>query len=370
MKAKIVYKDLYTVFKEEEQRGYEKYLEERKTYFTTGNLTEEFYIETIFIWKKNYYEVALNSKYNVIKQYLSANSLGLIAKDKSSLDRFNTFINTIYRSSLLNDVNVEEVLRQDVNAYIKAYYFFIEIDKLIELYNNDLKIKNKIPSKNNFEIGLLKNQREIISDQLSYIKILQDRCEKLIDKEKKELNKESENNDQLRKEISKLEKVIEALEDDLSEKEAYCNVVKDLYAYKKPDPVNQFNKLYWGDNYPALKVFYDFLLRHNMIDFGWSYFSNIMSIGNNEPFCLECGKFTQNDVGYLLDRIKPFFLSEYSRPKSNYTDFLVNKLYVDYKVFNEAFANKYVRGYNKDKTKLSNQKIIDNLCTDIKAKYK
>ena len=134
--------------------------------------------------------------------------------------------------------------------------------------------------------------------------------------------------------------------------------------------VSQFDKLLWGDNYPALKVLFRYLQQMNALSVNWSYFASKMDYGNMDSINLKTKILSKQDLGYLLAKIKPFFLNEFNGKPSRYHAIIARKFTIDSIPLESAFFKKYLRMYNSgkipDNLKMSE---IDKLALDITIKY-
>ncbi|MUH34786.1 hypothetical protein D9O36_02930 [Zobellia amurskyensis] len=135
-------------------------------------------------------------------------------------------------------------------------------------------------------------------------------------------------------------------------------------------PVKQFNDLYWGDNYPALKELFDFLQKMNCLDINWSYFANNFSLENSEITNLNTTMLSKKEIGYVLAKIKMFFLPDIKGSPSKYKAWVQRKLLVDNSLIDDDFVKNYMRDYKRGK-KLStdNVDLIDSVILKIASKY-
>lgn len=134
--------------------------------------------------------------------------------------------------------------------------------------------------------------------------------------------------------------------------------------------VTQFDKLLWGDNYPALKVLFRYLQQMNTLSVNWSYFASVMDYGNMKPINLNTYVLAKQDLGYLLAKIKPFFLDEFTGKPSRYHAIIERKFTIDGNSLDRSFFKKYLRQYNSGKLPDNlKMKEIDKLVIDIADKY-
>jgi len=167
----------------------------------------------------------------------------------------------------------------------------------------------------------------------------------------------------------KKQRDFEFIKDKLRANESYIGVVKKFASQMENAPIAQFNELYWGDNYPALKVLFEFFQKHKMIQIPWSLFADSMCLKNTRMINLNSSIFTKNDMGFLMDSLKPFFKKEFRNVKSVYNDWLASKFFIDNHEIKPVFTKKFVRNYNKNKQDLKNEDLINKLCQDIKDRH-
>ena len=149
----------------------------------------------------------------------------------------------------------------------------------------------------------------------------------------------------------------------------YSEILKNE-AQKKDYLINpQFNNLFWGDNYPALKVFYNFLIINQIYSYGWSYFALQMSLGNLEVIQLYTGNYTKRELGYLLYQIQPFFSHDYKNTQKRYLEVIKRKFAIDDELINDTFCKNNIRGYKKSKEVIKSKEEIDFLCSNIALRY-
>ena len=166
--------------------------------------------------------------------------------------------------------------------------------------------------------------------------------------------------------LSIIRKLKDTLKDSDFHKKQYETLVREVdYVY-----VNQFDKLLWGDNYPALKVLFRYLQEMNALSVNWSYFASKMDYGNMDSINLNTKILSKQDIGYLLAKIKPFFLDEFTGKASRYHAIIGRKFTIDSIPLESSFFKKYLRKYNSgkipDNLKMSE---IDKLALDITIKY-
>lgn len=362
------YDKVIRVIKREEERAEKDYFDNVEVFFSTNKLSYTDIIKVCIEWKSNYLKNS-NSKYFILKQYLNKDEFSFAKKSEVVYQEFLIFINGLYPKGKVLDKNMLDCLAEDIYTYKKSELYYFAGNKLIDLVNSNNKTQLKLPPIENFEQDIF-NQ---LIESLNKKEELLNKGESIFDKhiasyEKTLADKDTENNEQF--------KLIQNLKRQLSDVNFEIDGLKFsnsllLEEIKRVDyiPVQQFDVLFWGDNYPALKVLFDFLQKMNMIDFNWSYFSNLMCVGNNECFNLNTTTISKADIGYLIYKIKPFFKHEYSNSTSKYSSWLFRKLFIDNSQIDNNYIKKYVRGYKSGKNPLKNKNIIDNLCEKISLRY-
>ncbi|TDS13553.1 hypothetical protein DFQ03_2846 [Maribacter caenipelagi] len=166
--------------------------------------------------------------------------------------------------------------------------------------------------------------------------------------------------------LSIIRKLKDTLKDSDFHKKQYETLVREVdYVY-----VNQFDKLLWGDNYPSLKVFFDYLQKMNCLNINWSHFTNLMNYGNTEVINLNTGVLSKQDLGYLFYTIKPFFLSEFNNTVKRYIAIIKRKFLLNGKVLDDNFLTKRICGYKKSDIP-TNLKLeeINQIALDIAKRH-
>jgi len=240
--------------------------------------------------------------------------------------------------------------------------------------------------KNNHEEAISKFKLMITKSVLEgELKELKDHNHKILDSWKKTLSElqscrqSNTKNENLitelkeKLEISKSEDIIKSIRDlkeHIRDIEFYKTEFYNLANQKDYVYVSQFDKLLWGDNYPSLKVLFNYLQKMNCLSINWSYFASIMDYGNMKPINLNTNVLSKQDLGYLLAKIKPFFLDEFTGKPSRYHAIIERKFTIDGNSLDHSFFKKYLRQYNSgkipDNLKMSE---IDKLALDITIKH-
>ncbi|MBI9041685.1 hypothetical protein [Lutibacter sp.] len=361
---------------EEAEKEYNSFLEE----FTEESFDKNILYKCILNWKVNYLE-DLNSNYHLIN-HLCENNLSYKILRLNERERFAAaslfFYDFHHKQSILTEQRFIDKLKTSIKISLKNITLFNRAKDIIYYINNDYKYNGKIqlPIIDNFEVGVF----TILEDELNEFR---SRIKRVINNYDARIEELTNNNIQIFNDSLILEKEVEKYRDNIFdlntklkffsvEKESLLNYIEILkYEISKNDytPVCQFNELYWGDNYPALKVLFDFLQKHNVVKENWSYFASIMSIQNLEPINLNSDALGKREIGYLLEKIKPFFLSEFRNRKDVYLSVLTRKFYIDYSPIDNNFQKNYIRDYKKANQWAKTKNIIDILCLDIAKRY-
>lgn len=250
---------------------------------------------------------------------------------KKSNGLYEAANNFIY---VINNENIEGYLKLPLIENFEVDVFTILAEKNINSTKNIILLKN--------EIILLRDKKL----KLKY---------KIIDK---------------KSEISELKRNMSSLQNKIFSKDNYIEILHNEISKNDYYPVNQFNELYWGDNYPALKVLFDFLQRNCIVGSNWSYFASLMSLQNLEPINFSTGVYNKKEIGYLFKKIQSFFTTDYKNTGKRYIAFLQRKFRIDYDVLDDNFCKNNIRNYKKaEKTWVKTKQEIDVLCQDISKKY-
>ena len=332
--------------------------------------------ETIIKWKQDYLKNQ-KSEYFVLKKikddYSNENLIFKTSNEMFAQIAINFFKK--YKVDRFKPLgNFYNIFELEIEKCVRYEYLYNMITPIITHINNLNEISFKLPQIEDFECKTVKLLIEGVSEFESYkidskeiydekIKQIEDINKKYVDSYKIDLDLKT-------KEVYSLEEKLD--------KEVRINRKNEFlveYANENMEkanwtPVVQFNNLYWGDNYPALKFLFDFLQKNKTLDVNWSYFSNMMSVGNEEIINMKSTEtLSKIELGYLLYMIKDFFISEYSSKRSVYNVWINKKIVIDNQPLTEAYIKKYIRGYNTEKNKFKNSNIIDSLCLNIKNRY-
>ena len=330
------------------------------------------FYKAIVEWKFNYQQ-SLGSLYKFAKEQS-------LYKSISSNDNICKFVINHWEVHDIFGVTTNEILKfvKETIKYLKYQKLYNHSNYIITETNNSHKINFKLPLIQNFEIDIYERLQSDIYSQIEVKNEYKELYDKFynLNSEQREKNYQEtiskmKEVDKLKDEIWSLDMKKNELENTITHTENMNNMLKGYALRMEVSPVNQFNQLYWGDNYPALKVFYDFLLLNHMVDFNWSYFANYMTKGNVDCFNLSFfwTSFNNNDIGYLLYKLGKFIKDDSLKKPGNYKNWVSTKFYINNKVINKTFTNKYIRGFDTDKNGLNNKSEIDNLYENIKKRF-
>ena len=337
------------------EEEFQKEIQKLSNYLTSKeNSLLEIY-QTIIDWKHNHLQT-LKSIYNFAVNNVLYRRLQFRNED---LCQFIIDYWKIHRVFGLSEKEILDIQREAIN-YIKYKKLYEASIKMIDLINNDYNYNLKLPKIENFEIDTFKLFRLEIENSNKILKENKTEFREFLDKISEAKNK-----------VGELKSENEDLKMKIRSSENLNNNLRDYAKRYEPFYVNQFNDLYWGDNYPALKVFYDFLLKNKIVDFSWSYFANYMSKGNKELFNLNFKwiSYNKNDIGYLLYKLSDFIKDGNFRKPGNYKVWVSTKFYVNDKELNKAFTDKYIRGFDTETKGLNNKVEIDILYKNIKKRF-
>lgn len=313
----------------------------------------------IIEWKSNFLKVEANDFlfFNEHKERLSYNVSNDDEYYKLCVFGLDIFLNYLKTENYSIQAFTKDFCNQ-IYSYSKAYSLYLNCDHLIKTINNDAKGSLKLPQLENFEVELYK----LLQGEVEYSK-------STVRKSFKDISKVEREKDDLESEIDMLKIDLKFLEGKVKSNENYItqltNKIKEDKDYA---PVTQFNKLLWGDNYPALKVFFDFLQKNGIIQFSWSHFAYLMSEGNVEIINLTTSVYSKKELGYLLKKIQPFFTSDYKNTQKRYIEILKRKFSIDFDFLDDNYCKNYIRDYKNTKDWVKTKEEVDNLCLNIAAR--
>ncbi|WP_055436946.1 hypothetical protein [Lacinutrix algicola] len=327
------------------------------------------------IWGKSVFakELFKDDKIEFIKLFFEVrkNYINNFQSDFILYDKYiaNCFIqNTIFKTSTqldtamsLFDLIVSAPTFEDKIILFKIDYKlfkthelrFLFFEKLIDEVNTTVIDKSeRLPEFKNFEIGVLLDFNEKLLNSKEYIKKNVGFIKEL-DTEIKEFYKETSRKD---KEIGLKSDQLFELEYEVNFLRNKNETLKNYYETVAPIPVNQFNSFVWGDNYPALKVFFDFLKKNKMTYLGWSHFASLMEESNLEPIDIQSVSFSKDELGFLFYHLKDFFKISIRKNSKDYKKWIKQKFYVDGLILEDSFFSKNFRSFKIEADKKTDNK--------------
>lgn len=325
-----------------------------------------FEIYKIIINTKAVFLKAKSSDYFILSKYyyniFSKNEYEKIAKIAL------TFFITFKENSIYGFNEFKDEFSNEVYEFKKSEILYNACLYIIKIVNKDVSHSIKLPSIENFELEsfkmLIENKKENIKIHKKELELNKKYYTNQIDNYVSLLKKESENVNS--------EKVFD-LENKVANYEIENKLLKEQYEHlvdynlkREPVYIQQFDKTVWGDNYPALKVLYNFLFYHFEIRFNWSFFANMMTVENKEVINLNLKTFTKGETGFFIFKLKEFYLTYIN---NNYNKWLSEKITINEKVINKSFYDVRVRNTSNDLPNQVNIKLIENLHADIVTSY-
>jgi hypothetical protein len=351
---------------------------------------------TIEIIKKNndlnqLYKFIIECKVNFLKSKTSDYSIlhksygsflrRMNGDDSEKVAKVTLLFFIIFKIDLLFDFeNFNRQITEEVYNYKKYEILYLSCINLIDYFNNDLNIPIKFPSIDNFEINsyqelyLQKNDISVKFDEL--VKLFDEKVTNLIEEKFSVSEKLNGKIFELEKKLSLLDSNIYDLKCENSEIKLnlkfcrnYSEILKKKVTEKDYILNPQFVNLYWGDNYPALKVLFDFLQKNIIYQNSWSYFAQQMSIGDVSVIQFYTGNYNKREIGYIFYKIKPFFSSEFKNTQKRFLIFIRKKFALDETFIDDNFCKNNIRSYNKSKDVIKPKHEIDFLCANIASRY-
>ena len=317
-------------------------------------------------WKVNY-QKDLKSDYHLIN-HLSSNNLSYVFLKGSVHERFAAaalfFYNYHDDGTAFKEDKFINKFEKQIEASIRLVTLFNFCNKIIYIVNNKDEGSLKLPLIEDFEVNVFKILEKDIVGLRNKLKInseSKDACLEMINNKSEELLIAFDKLNEIEIELRETKEV-------LSSNKNYTDGFKRYISLMENAQISQFDELYWGDNYPALKVLFNFFQKYKMIEIPWSLFANQMCIENIDFINLNSGIFGKNDMGYLLNSIKTFFKKEFRVKKETYNDWLISKVFINNKELDKKYAEKFVRNFSKTKYNLKNEIIINNLLEQIQSR--
>jgi hypothetical protein len=273
----------------------------------------------------------------------------------------------LFRTRLALDLaKFKEQICNEAYLYKKNTLLYNSANQIIANINSSTSIEFKLPTIEKFEIETLYVLENRIDKLIKYIKDIEELNTERI---------ESLNINHMKdfKEFTKTIDNLEGYEFDYNnekiEKDLYKKQLEEQIQYnvkREPLYVIQFDNTIWGDNYPALKVFYKFLFDYYSIDFNWSFFASMMTTESKDVINLNIKTINKGETGYLLFKLKEFFVSSISK---DYFNWLSKKITVDGKNINKSFYDGKIWDSSLNLPNQEKINIIIKLHRDIKSRY-
>jgi hypothetical protein len=287
----------------------------------------------------------------------------------------------IFKIDLLFDFeDFNRQIKEEVYSYKKDEILYLSCINIIDYFNHNIKTRIKLPLIDNFEI----NSYQELYLQKNDISSEYDALVKIYNKEVTNLSEEKCSiSEKLNDKIWELEKKIRSLDSniyglkyenreiksDLKFCRNYSEILRKKVIEKDYLLNPQFVNLYWGDNYPALKVLFDFLQKNRIYQSSWSYFAQQMSIGDLSIIQFYTGNYNKREIGYMFSKMKPFFTNEFKNSQKRFLIFIQRKFAVDEIFIDDNFCKNNIRTYNKSKDVIKPKHEIDFLCANIASRY-
>lgn len=254
------------------------------------------------------------------------------------------------------------------------------LNNFISTVNSSSNLPIKFPLIEDFEIDSFKmflNQlRNLNENYDNLLKTYDLETERYVEEKRKVYDELDKKESDLRETIDHLETTVYNLKAEksdlkwnLKKQVDYAEILKNE-ALKKDYIANpQFNNLYWGDNYPALKVLFGFLQANQIYKYSWSHFASQMSIGDLTIIQFYTGNINKRELGYLFSKIKPYFSLEFKNTNIHYLSFLKRKFSIDDKFIDDTYCKNNIRNYKKSKYSIKTKEELDFLCNKIGSRY-
>lgn len=375
-KAKIIFeRDKETYFKGLDGISFTlKILEFRTNYLKKSNSVYHFFSK-FYNQRAIFFNVKLKDEENdfilkVLRYFYNPNSL-----DEDIIRNFREEIIECeileFKKQLVN--NLVNTVNSDISHKIKLPKFEGFDNTLYEeLYNSYYDLLNK---NNKAEDDLFRLKQ--IELDLKYTNELLELDKKNLQEDKEDINyrlnkykieneENFENHIKFKSKYEAIKKINENLKYELSRTGNYY--------------VNQFDNLLWGDNYPAMKVLFNFLKDRSLFKYNWSYFCQLMNRHDPNPIELSLNNYTNTYRGVLFKKLYTFF--EVSFPyEEDYKVWIIKKIKIpksdDKRVSNvidKKFFTKYYRSNkgsapNTNSLSKNQEKEINTLIEDIKSRY-
>ena len=260
----------------------------------------------------------------------------------------------------------KEQICSEAYLYKKNILLYNNANQIITNINSSLSIDLKLPSIEKFEIEtlcILENKNDKFKQ---CIKEIEEFNTERIESLKVYYNKDIE---ELTKTIYDLEDYEFNYNNEKIEKNFYKKQLEEQMQYnikREPLYVIQFDNTVWGDNFPALKVFYKFLFDYYIIDFNWSLFTYMMTTESKDVINLNIKTINKGETGYLLFKLKEFFVSSIS---NDYFKWLSKKVTIEEQNINKSFYDGKIWDSSQNLPNQERINIILGLHKEIKGRY-
>ena len=279
--------------------------------------------------------------------------------NQTNLNKILTIFDSIFKHSKKEDrINLFKKSFFEFKLAKSKYHLLKQL--LLTVNENVINPKDRLPNFDTFEVSTLHHYKEQTKIASKLNDNYEDQISNLLSRNKESIQELRE----LNQEILKLEKKYYKADTELSEVKSELKTTKNQYQIIKnyipvleSSNVIQFDITYWGDNYPALKVFFNFLIERKISYLNWSLFASLMCKGNEDPIDFTFNDFSKKDYGYMFYLLKEFFVFEIRKDRSSFNDFLNFKFRINGSKFKKNDISKFVRNYGVDVTKIGTDEI-------------
>jgi hypothetical protein len=343
-----------------------------------NNLVE---LHKLIIKRKTNFLKSKTSDYSILHKSYGSFLRSMYGDDSEKTSKVTLLFFMIFKIDLLFDFeDFNRQIKEEVYSYKKDEILYLSCINIIDYFNHNIKTRIKLPLIDNFEI----NSYQELYLQKNDISSEYDALVKIYNKEVTNLSEEKCSiSEKLNDKIWELEKKIRSLDSniyglkyenreiksDLKFCRNYSEILRKKVIEKDYLLNPQFVNLYWGDNYPALKVLFDFLQKNRIYQSSWSYFAQQMSIGDLSIIQFYTGNYNKREIGYMFSKMKPFFTNEFKNSQKRFLIFIQRKFAVDEIFIDDNFCKNNIRTYNKSKDVIKPKHEIDFLCANIASRY-
>jgi hypothetical protein len=328
----------------------------------------------LIIERKAHFLKSKTSNYSILHKSYGRFLRRMDVDDSDKVAKVALLFFIIFKKDIFFDFeDFNKQITEEVYNYKKNEMLYLLCINIIDYFNNDINNTIKFPQIDDFEI----NSYQELYLQWNDISIEYGQLVKKYNYEVTNLIEEKFSiSGKLNNIIFELEKKVRLLNSNISEIKSdlkYCRNYSEILKKKvieKDYLINpQFVNLYWGDNYPALKVLFDFLQKNRIYQSSWSYFALQMSIGDLSVIPFYTGNYNKREIGYMFSKIKPFFTNEFKNTQKRFLIFIQRKFAIDETFIDENFCKNNIRPYNKSKDVIKPKQEIDFLCSNIAFRY-